>query len=74
MNLESLARALIAGALLLLVAGAVLYLLAKLGLPRLPGDLVFEGKRWRVVLPIATSILLSLVLTVLLNIGLRFFR
>lgn len=61
-----------------LVFGAVLVLLGllliageKLGLGRLPGDIVIEKKGFRFVAPLATSIILSLVLTLLANL---FFR
>lgn len=74
MNLEALGKALIAGALMMLLAGGLVLLLAKTGWHRLPGDLSFGGKGWRVYLPIATSILLSVVLTVVLNLVARFFR
>ena len=74
MQLEGIARALIGLALLLLLAGGVLFVLARLGLPRLPGDFVLEGRNWKFFFPIATSIVLSLVLTVLINVFARFFR
>lgn len=60
----------VTGALLLLVGGLLL-LGSKLGLGRLPGDLVFEGKRTSFHFPIVTSLLLSVVLTVLLNLWFR---
>jgi hypothetical protein len=65
------------GKMLLLLAavlgavGLVLIVGEKLGLGRLPGDLVWRGKRWSVHFPLATSILISLVLTVLLNLWFR---
>ncbi len=74
MPLESLAKTLILVALALLAAGALLFVFARLGLPRLPGDFVVEGRNWKVYFPLATSILLSLLLTVLLNLAVRFFR
>lgn len=51
----------------LLLAGAVVMLLARTNLPfgRLPGDFIYRGKNTTVYFPLATSILLSLVLTVL---------
>jgi ribose/xylose/arabinose/galactoside ABC-type transport system permease subunit len=47
--------------LLLVVVGVVI-----LGLGRLPGDFNWRGKGWSVSFPLATSILISVVLTVLL--------
>ena len=64
---------LILGGVLLLV-GAALVIGEKLGLGRLPGDVVIERKGFRFSAPIATSILVSLVLTVLVNLFFRFFR
>ena len=60
----------------LIVLGLVIVgvgLLAVLGvrLGRLPGDIVIEGARGGVFIPIVTSIILSLVLTVLLNVVFR---
>jgi len=74
MPLETVAKTLMLAALALLVAGGALLLVSKLGLPRLPGDLVFEGRNWKVYFPLATSLLISVVLTVLLNLILRLFR
>lgn len=65
----------IAGILLFLVGGAV-FLAGKFGLPlgRLPGDIRIEGQNGSFYFPLATSIFVSIVLTVLLNIFLRLFR
>ena len=61
---------LVFGALLLLVGGALI-VAEKLGLGRLPGDIVVERKGFRLYAPLATSILVSLVLTLLANLFLR---
>ena len=58
------------GAVLVLV-GAGLWLAGRLGLGRLPGDVVVRRGPFTFVLPLATSLLLSLVATVLLNLWLR---
>lgn len=54
----------IVGALLLLV-GLAWPLLSKLGLGRLPGDIMVEKGDFRFYFPITTSILVSLVLTLI---------
>jgi len=68
--------------ILLIVAGSVivavgvLFLLAG-RLPwmgHLPGDIHVRGKRWSFSFPLATCVLLSILLTVLLNIIVRLFR
>jgi len=56
---------------ILVVLGLVLIVGEKLGLGRLPGDIVIERKGFRFSAPIATSILLSLVLTLLANLLFR---
>lgn len=71
MDLTTLGRTLLALAAVLAVLGLLLIAVGKGLVPRLPGDLVLGGKNVRVFIPIGTSILLSLVLTVLLNL---FFR
>jgi uncharacterized membrane-anchored protein len=48
------------------LAGVILLILGRLGLFKLPGDLVFSGKNWRVYLPIASSIIISIILTLIL--------
>lgn len=54
--------------LLLVIVGVVIFGLNRLHLPlgRLPGDFNWRGKGWSVSFPLATSILLSVLLTVLL--------
>jgi hypothetical protein len=52
---------------MLAVAGIVLMLLGRTHLPgRLPGDFVYRGKHTTVYFPLATSILLSVVLSLVL--------
>jgi len=53
---------------LLLVVGLVLIFAGKLNLPigRLPGDIVYRGKNTVFYFPLATSILLSVILSLVL--------
>jgi Protein of unknown function (DUF2905) len=50
----------------LVVAGLLWPWLSKLGLGRLPGDIVIERENFRLYLPITTSILVSIVLSLIL--------
>ena len=52
----------------LVLVSIVAVVLGRLHLPigRLPGDIVYRGKHTTVYLPLATSVLLSIALTVLL--------
>jgi hypothetical protein len=59
-------RLLILLGLVLVALGVLWPLLPKHGLPRLPGDIVIERDNFRVYLPLATSLLISVVLSVLL--------
>jgi hypothetical protein len=68
---SQLGRALLVFGVLLVVVGGALVLAEKLGLGRLPGDVVVERKNFRFYAPIATSIVVSLVLTLLANLVLR---
>ena len=63
-----LGRTLIFVGLLLAIAGIVILGLNRLHLPlgRLPGDFNWRGRGWSVSFPLATSILVSIVLTLLL--------
>lgn len=71
MGLEGIGKLLIGGALALLAIGALFILLGRLGLDRLPGDLVFKRGNLTVYFPIGLMILLSVVGTILLNLFLR---
>ena len=71
MGLEGLGKLLIGGALVLLVLGGLFLLLGRLGLDRLPGDLVFRRGNFTVYFPIGLMILLSVVGTIILNVLLR---
>jgi hypothetical protein len=64
---NQLGRILIIVGVLLAAIGLILVVANKLGLGRLPGDIVIERKHFRVYVPIVTSIAISLVLTLLAN-------
>ncbi len=71
MGFEGVGRLLIGGALVLLVLGVLFLLLGRMGLDRLPGDLVFRRGSLTVYFPIGVMILVSVVATILLNVFLR---
>jgi hypothetical protein len=74
--MENIARYLMIGGILLFLVGGGVFLAAKLGIPlgRLPGDIRIEGKNGSFYFPVASSILLSLLLTILLNVIARFLK
>ena len=62
----ALARWLIILGVVLVVAGLLWPWLTRLGLGRLPGDIVIERDGFRLYIPITTSILISIVLSLIL--------
>lgn len=75
MTASSLGRILLyMGLGLVLLGGLTLLLGRMLDLGNLPGDLIYKGDNVRVYVPIATMIVLSVLLTLLLNLTLRLFR
>ena len=73
MDLQTIGRGVVILGIALLIAGALLWFGGRMGLGSLPGDIKASGKGWNVSAPIATSILLSLLLTIALNVLWRLF-
>jgi hypothetical protein len=66
--MDEIGKWLILFGVLLVAVGAVIFLLGKIpGVGRLPGDIVIQNENFTCFFPIATSILLSIVLTILLQ-------
>jgi hypothetical protein len=61
-----MSKLLIAIGLILVAIGLVWMLGERLGLGRLPGDIVIEREGMRIYIPIATSIIISIALSLLL--------
>ena len=74
MDLQQLGKILLFLALGLALVGGLLWLFGRAGLSSLPGDIKLHGENWSCYIPIATSVLLSLVLTLLLWLFDRFGR
>jgi hypothetical protein len=74
--MNDLGRLLVGLGLVLLVAGGLLLLLGRTGLPlgRLPGDISYRGKNLSVYFPLGTSILLSVLLSLVFYLLSRFRR
>lgn len=73
---DNLARFLFIAGVFLIVLAAGFYLFGRLNLPlgRLPGDIHIQGKNFTFYFPLATSLLLSVILTVVLNLLARWKR
>ena len=74
--MENISRYLMLGGILLFLVGGLIFLATKFGIPfgRLPGDIRIEGENFSFYFPVASSILISVLLTILLNVAARFLR
>jgi hypothetical protein len=72
--MSDLGKFLVVAGAVAIVAGLVLMLLARTNIPleRLPGDMVYRGKNTTFYFPLATSILVSVVLSVVMYLIGRF--
>jgi hypothetical protein len=73
MDLQGIGRVVIVAGIALAVLGLVIWFGGRLGLGSLPGDLRFGDEDWGCYVPIASMIVLSLLLTVVVNVLLRLF-
>jgi hypothetical protein len=75
-TMAELGKLLIGLGAVIVVAGIVLMLLGRTNLPlgRLPGDFLYRGKNTTVYFPLATSVVVSVVLSVLLYVLSRWRR
>jgi hypothetical protein len=76
-GLPNLGKALMLVGLVVLVAGGALMLLGlvwRAGVPRLPGDILWRKGNSTLYFPLVTMLLLSLVLTIVLNLVVRLWR
>ena len=74
--MENIARTLMLGGLALFLIGGGIYLAVKFGIPlgRLPGDIRIEGKNGGFYFPITSSILVSVILTIVVNVIIRLIK
>lgn len=76
MDLQNVGKWLAIIGLGLAVAGGALWVMGRVGVPlgRLPGDIRIEREGFRFFFPITSSILVSVALTLLINLILRLFK
>jgi hypothetical protein len=74
--MNELGKTLLGLGLLIAIAGVLLIVAGRIGLPlgRLPGDIAYKGKNVSVFFPLGTCILISVVLSVLFWLFSRFHR
>ncbi|RQD77496.1 MAG: DUF2905 domain-containing protein [Candidatus Syntrophonatronum acetioxidans] len=72
-SFENFGKIIIGIGAFLVILGVVIYIAGKFtGLGRLPGDIIIQRENFTFYFPLATAIIISIVLTLLLNIFRRF--
>ena len=64
---DTLGRLLVGAGIVLVVVGLLVIWGNRLRLGSLPGDFTWSGKGWQISIPIATCIVISIILTIVLN-------
>ncbi len=60
--------------IVLIIIGIVIILLNKFHISNLPGDFIIKNKNTTIYIPIMSSIILSVVISIILNLYFRFFK
>ena len=73
MIMEQIAKILVLLGGAMMIAGGVIYLFSRLNINfnRMPGNFVYNGENMTVYIPCAASILISILLTLILNVIVR---
>jgi len=73
MTMETFGRYVMLGGVALFLVGVAIFLAARFGFPlgHLPGDICIEGANGSFYFPLTSSILVSVILTILMNIIFR---
>ena len=66
-NPQQLGKIVLLTGIVISVVGMIIILLGKIGLLKLPGDLYFEGKNWKIYFPIVSCLIISIILSNLVN-------
>lgn len=76
MNQTNLGKYLIIVGLIIVLIGLIIFVLTKAGLPlgKFPGDIHIKKEKFGIYFPIVTSIVISVVLTLLVNFFLWIFK
>lgn len=76
MNGSTVGKWIIFVGLVVVALGIVIWVVSKLGFPvgKLPGDINVQKEKIRFYFPLATSLILSLILTILVNLIVWLFR
>jgi len=74
--MDNIGRFLMIGGIVLFIVGVLVFVAAKFGIPfgRLPGDIHIERDGFSFYFPLGSSILISIVLTIVINVVLRLLK
>ena len=74
--MENIGRLLMIGGIILFIVGGLVFLASKFGIPfgHLPGDIHIQRDGFSFYFPLASSILISIVLTILVNVIIRLIK
>lgn len=72
MEFEQLGRLLLVLGVGLLLVGGLMVLLGKIGFGKLPGDIHIQRENFTCFAPIVSMLLLSILLTIVVNVAIRF--
>lgn len=71
MGFDTIGKMILTLGLIMVLVGGGLLLFGRLGLGKLPGDIFFQRGNTTFYFPLATSLIVSLVLTIILNLIFR---
>lgn len=69
--IKEFAKIIIIFGIILILIGLIFYLFDKLPLFKLPGDIVIKRRNYTIYIPFATMIVISIILTIILNLIFR---
>jgi len=74
--MENIGRYLMIGGIILFAIGGLFFLASKFDIPfgRLPGDIRIERENFSFYFPLASTVIISILLTVILNVVVRLFK
>lgn len=65
-GLQQIGKWLVLGGVIIVIFGGLIIILGKIGFFKLPGDMEFGSKNCRIYIPIASCIIISIILTLIL--------
>jgi len=63
---QQIGKWLISAGIIIALVGGLIMILGRIGFFKLPGDFQFGSKNWRIYIPVASCIIISIILTLVL--------